>query len=447
MLGYTVVRNRNIADLSNPALAADRSGGAEFADPDLVVPTQPTTTVAGTTPAATTTSPASTDPDGRGNVASIVSEIPLATDEAGGDEPDATDAVAAPDAADAAPSGTFPDADPDARNFLITGADNGSCVAEDSLTAGSFGDRENSGERSDTILLVRVDPSANRVAMLSFPRDLWVELAGSGNMQRINAAYERDNPQRLADTIFENFEIPIDHYIQVDFCAFKTLVDSVGGVAIPFEFPARDTRSGLLVEDTGCVTLDGDQALAYVRSRHYEYEDPAGSGEWSQDPSSDLGRISRQQDFLRRLLATLLDSGLDPDVARGLIRVGTDYVVTDRDLTPARMLEFAGVMRDVDPAEITSYQIEAEGRTINGNAVLLPRIEGDNMQRVLALFRGDISLADAPVQQFEETTTAPPRGNASGFAGRNPLSSPDSEPQVGPDEVQYGIVPPRDVTC
>ncbi len=145
--------------------------------------------------------------------------------------PEAT-AVPAP-ATTTAP--TFPPADPEAQNFLITGADNNSCVDPDSPYAGAFGDRTNFGERSDTIMVWRVDPSTDQVAVLSFPRDLYVTVDG-GSKARINSAYRRDDPSRLQDTIFLNFQIPIDHYIQVDFCAFKRLVDGVGGVKVPFEY-------------------------------------------------------------------------------------------------------------------------------------------------------------------------------------------------------------------
>ena len=77
----------------------------------------------------------------------------------------------------------------------------------------------------------------DRVAVLSFPRDLYVKIAGSNSKSRINSAYRRDDPQRLINTIYENFGIGIDHFIQVDFCAFKTLVDAVGGVTVPFDLP------------------------------------------------------------------------------------------------------------------------------------------------------------------------------------------------------------------
>ena len=332
------------------------------------------------------------------------------------------------------------------------------------------------GERSDTIMVLRVDPDADRVAVLSFPRDLYVDVAGSGSKSRINSAYRRDEPQRLIDTIFENFGVRIDHYIQVDFCAFKTLVDAVGGVAVPFEFPARDDNTGLNVNATGCFTFDGEHALAYVRSRHYQYEDPPGSGDFQEDPSSDLGRISRQQDFIRRTLSSILDEGpLNPRVARGLIRAATEYVVTDRDLTAAKVLEFAGVMNDVDPESILTYQIEASNRNVNGAAVLVPNTDGENMQAILAMFRGETSLADAPTQVFDDTTTAVPRGSTTTTVAApadasapnesstvstvatttssTTVPAPDevtvdsSIPADGPQENQVGIVPPRDVTC
>ena len=129
----------------------------------------------------------------------------------------------------AAPAETFPPADPEAQNFLITGADNNSCIDPDSPYAKAFGDRSTMGERSDTVMVMRVDPSTKRAAVLSFPRDLWVTIAGRNNKNRINDAYVRNDPTRLIETIALNFGVPIDHFIQIDFCAFKTIVDSVDG--------------------------------------------------------------------------------------------------------------------------------------------------------------------------------------------------------------------------
>jgi LCP family protein required for cell wall assembly len=409
--GYVVVRNREVVHITNPAEAA-----------------------AASTTTAVAPGPTSTAAPGQ----------------------------TAPPVAATAPPETFPPADPAAKNFLLTGADNGACVDPNSPYAPAFGDAESGrvGERSDTIMVFRVDPAADRVAVLSFPRDLYVKISGSNSRSRINSAYRRDDPQRLINTIYENFGIGIDHYIQVDFCTFKTLVDAVGGVTVPFQYPARDPNTGLNVPTTGCFTFDGDHALAYVRSRHYEYEDPPGSGNWKTDGTSDLGRISRQQDFLRRTLSSVLAKGfLNPSVARGMISAATGgNVVTDNTLTLAKLMEFAGVLRDVKPDSIPSYQIEAVGRKVSGASVLEPRIDGDNMQAVLAMFRGETSLADAPVQSFETTTVAPtaPPASAPGSTPATDATTPATEaappdtsaaPASGPAENNIGIVPPRDVDC
>jgi LCP family protein required for cell wall assembly len=349
------------------------------------------------------------------------------------------------------PAVTFPEAEPQARNFLVTGADNNACVDPDSPYAPAFGDRSGLGERSDTIMMWRVNPATSQVAVLSFPRDLFVQIAGSSRSGRINEAYERDNPQQLVDTIYQNFGILTDHFVQVDFCAFQTLVDAVDGVAVPFTTPVRDPNTGLNVPEAGCFTFSGDHALAYVRSRKLEYQLP--DGEWERDGTSDLGRISRQQDFLRRTVTRLLDKGaLDPDVASGLIKTLTEYIVTDEALTTSKMLEFAGVLSRVDPTTITSYQIEANPRTIQGNAVLVPSIDGDNMQAILSVFRGEATLADIPEQVFATTVpagAAPAPSVPPAPAGSDTTTAAPGTtvPTVVADENTFGVVPDKNVTC
>jgi LCP family protein required for cell wall assembly len=368
------------------------------------------------------------------------------------------------------PSSTVADqplvlAEPDAANFLVVGADNGDC-GDDPLIE----DRSDLGERSDTIMVWRANPKTNELAVLSFPRDLYVEFP-SGRRNRINAAFKRDDPSELQEVLNLNFGVQIDHYIQIDFCAFRRLVQAVGGVEIPFQYPARDKPSNgnpplFLVEQTGCVNLDGDTALAYVRSRHYQYEDPAGSGNWVSDPTSDFGRISRQQDFLRRVLAKVIDNGLyDPDVARALITANSDYIVTDPDLTLRRELEFANSLKNFDPGAVTTYRIDSTSKTLSDGAqVEIPQISGDNMQAILAIFRGEATLASAPEQQLATTTTiageaAPPATEPTGdqsVSAEASLSadatSPDPAagttlPAVSAEENNVGIAPDRSVTC
>jgi LCP family protein required for cell wall assembly len=352
----------------------------------------------------------------------------------------------APPAETAAPPETFPQAEPDAKNFLITGADNNSCIDPDSPYAPAFGDRTGLGERSDTIMMWRVNPTTSQVAVLSFPRDLFVNIAGTSRQGRINEAYQRDAPQKLIDTIYQNFGINTDHFVQVDFCAFRTLVNAVGGVAVPFDTPVRDTNTGLDVPVAGCFTFDGDHALAYARSRKLQFIDE--NGEWQRDGTSDLGRISRQQDFLRRTVSRLLAKGAyNPDVAGGLIETSTEYIVTDDNLTPGKMLEFAGVLSGVDPTQITTYQITATPRTIQGNAVLVPSIGGDNMQAVLSVFRGEATLGNAPVQVIVAAPTTDDPSTDPTPSATTPESATVTLPNVQADENEFGFVPDKNISC
>ncbi len=362
------------------------------------------------------------------------------------------------------PVETFPPAEPGARNILITGADNNACLDPDSPYALAFGDRAGLGERSDTIMMWRVNPATNQVAVLSFPRDLWLKIDGRSSKGRINEAYERDDPQRLINTIRQNFGIETDHFVQVDFCAFKELVDAVDGVAVPFDTPVRDGATGLVVPEPGCFTFSGEHALAYVRSRKMEYltED----GRWERDGTSDLGRISRQQDFIRRVGDQLLSNVFSPDVVRSLFDVSREYIVTDDELTLDKILQFAGVLQNSDPAAITTYQIEARGTTIQGNSVLEPRLGGDNMQAVLQLFRGEVTLADRPEQLIDLTTGQ--SGTITAPATTVPVLDPDiatttttvpdsvpstepapfdTVPEVETEDIVYGVVPDSNISC
>ena len=362
------------------------------------------------------------------------------------------------------PPETFPPADPQAMNFLITGADNNACIDPNSPWASAADPaREQIGNRSDTIMVMRVDPVSKAAAVLSFPRDLWVKIPGRGK-NRINSAYTKSEYTLLAQTLYDNFGIVIDHYVQVDFCAFKTIVDAVGGVSVPFDTPIRDPRVNLEILNPGCHAFSGDEALAYVRSRHLEYQD--ATGKWRQDPFSDLGRISRQQDFLRRVLKAALDKGVyNPSVARGLIETAQKYVVVDEGLSINGILEFVGVLRDIQPIDINTYQIEVGRLIVSGQDVLEPQIKGDNMRAILAIFRGEAPLVGAPEQVFESTTTSvgtsstidrSGTGGSTSTTGRNTTTTrpPNTTTTVvpvptstNPEEIVKGIVPPKDVQC
>ena len=363
------------------------------------------------------------------------------------------------------PTATQPDGTPDqttevtlvagpvdmtARNFLITGSDNGACVDPDSPYADAFGNRSGLGERADTIMILRLDPITNASAVLSFPRDLWVKIAGRSSSSRINSAFNRDDPNTLVETIWNNFGVPVDHYVNVDFCAFKQIVDAVGGVRVPFATGIRDRNTGLLIEDPGCHTFLGEEGLAYVRSRKLQYFDE-DSRKWREDPAADRGRISRQQDFLRRALQKALDVGAgSPTVAKQLIDAGLEFVILDDQLTPGKLLELAQAMRDLDPNTMKTYQIEGTGKMINGNSVIEPNIKSESMKAVLAVFKGEARLVDAPPQLVEDptsttTTTRAPSGSTTSVTGTT--TSTTTLPPVFVESDEIGVLPTDDPAC
>ena len=113
-------------------------------------------------------------------------------------------------------------------------------------------------------------------------------------------------------------------------------------------------------------------------------------GTWQTDPLSDLGRISRQQDFLLRLLEEWRQLGpTDVGAARALITTMQEHVVVDTGLTIDRMLDIAGFVTTLDRDDVRSFTVEGTAANVGGQTVLIPKIEGDNMQAILALFRGD----------------------------------------------------------
>jgi LCP family protein required for cell wall assembly len=337
-----------------------------------------------------------------------------------------------------------------AKNFLITGSDNGACVDPDSPYAAAFGNRNGLGERADTIMILRLDPTTNAAAVLSFPRDMWVRIGGTKRMGRINSAFNADDPNTLILTIWDNFGILADHYVNIDFCAFKQIVDAVGGVRVPFATPVRDRHTNLLIETAGCHTFSGEEGLAYVRSRHFQYFDPKKK-EWVEDPASDRGRISRQQDFLRRAIQMALDkSAGSPAVAKQLIDAGIQNVILDANLTPGKLLELASAMKNLNPTTMRTYQVEGRGVDKSGQSVLEPLLKSDSMKAVLAVFQGKARLVDAPEQLFEvATTTVAPATTAApgGTSKPGATTTTSSLVPVYVDENTYGVLPPDDPAC
>lgn len=374
------------------------------------------------------------------------------------------------------PSAGTNESSPDlvAKNFLLTGSDNGACPDKGDGTLGGIGDRTAFGERSDTIMVLRVDPRSSKVMVLSFPRDLWVDIAGTTRQARINSAFDSKDPTRLIRTINDNFGVPIDHYVNVNLCAFKEIVDSVGGVKVPFLYRTKDERSGLREVGPGCIELRGSQALAYVRSRSgYRYFSDTKQS-WLSDPTGDIGRINRQQDFLRRSMQRALDRGTsNPATANALLNVALNRVITDDRLTPRDLLNLAQAMQNLNTNGVNSYTVEWSMRRIGEESVLIPVIDTDSMKQILSIFRGEATITDPMTEDATPSTNDPIEDAASNttidttsverrfaFLWPSPLltilmsdvatnddSSSTTVPAVSPRQERLGVFPPDDPAC
>lgn len=257
-------------------------------------------------------------------------------------------------------------------NYLIVGSDSRENLdPDDPVAAGAP-----AGQRADTIMVLHVGGDGAKI--LSVPRDLYVTLAETGGEQgKINAAYN-GGPPRLVQTVTDSLGIPIHRYMEVDFVSFGGLVDALGGVTINFPNPAFDTNSGLNVTETGPVELDGDQALAYVRSRQYT---EIINGQEVPDGSGDLGRIQRQQQFLTAVFGKLGDSRNPLTLMRSASNLA-DGLRIDDEMSLWDAMRLAWRIRGLEPVP---QELPVEPDRNEAGAVLI--LQEEQAQPVLDQFR------------------------------------------------------------
>lgn len=269
------------------------------------------------------------------------------------------------------------------RNVLIVGVDSAERLERGDPVR--FG-REGDVTLADVIMILRVDPETNQADLLSIPRDLWVRYPNSSDRARINQAIDRagGDPDLLIDTLDEYLEIPVHHYVQLDFAGFRQLVDAVGGVPMEFERPTRDQRTGLNIVEAGCVTLEPEQALAYARSRAYQ---ELIDGEWRTDPTGDLGRIERQQVFIRATIGRALGQGArNPGVFDRMLDAALASVTVDEVLTTGEIVDLARRFRSFDPDALHTYRLPVTADTVGAAEIV--RLAGAEAEPILAVFRG-----------------------------------------------------------
>ncbi|WP_379970858.1 LCP family protein [Ectobacillus sp. sgz5001026] len=208
--------------------------------------------------------------------------------------------------------------------------------------------------RTDSLIFLTVNPNTKQVTMVSLPRDSRVTIAGRNTKDKLNAAHAYGGEKMAIETVEQFLNVPVDHYIKIDFKGFKEIVNAVDGVTVdvPFDFKERsDVNWYKEIQFTkGPQQLNGEEALAYVRMR-------------KEDPSGDFGRTKRQ----RQMLAAVVSKLSSPssvfkinDVAKAI----GDNIKTDIDINDGLALyqKFAGF----DTSTISTLTLQGKDETING---------------------------------------------------------------------------------
>jgi LCP family protein required for cell wall assembly len=269
-------------------------------------------------------------------------------------------------------------------NILLLGSDSRTGLS--SSQQGQFGTNQDLGgsTRADTIMLVHLDADTSKTVVLSFPRDLWVNIPGHGT-DKINSAFEggveHGGPELMAHTVFALTHIPIDHYLYVDLNGFQQAVDKLGGVnmCIPSYYvntpgyleavdpsgatvSIRYTEVGHVADPytgldvlPGCQHLDGTQALAYVRARH----------NLPCSPIPDFARIGRQQQFMRALINQMLRPS-ELAKAPGLVGPVLSSLHRDSKFSAADLVYLVGQLRGVSTGAVQFRSVSGTNAVVDG---------------------------------------------------------------------------------
>lgn len=201
--------------------------------------------------------------------------------------------------------------------------------------------------RSDTIILVSIDPANDTAAMLSIPRDLWVMIPGYGE-SRINVAHFVGDSQHrpgggvglAKETVSQVLGVPVHYYVAVDFVGFERLIDAIGGVAIHVNPPVASFAAG-------SQHMDGATALRFARTR---------------SQGSDFDRVARQQQLLMAAADRVRSQDIPLSAAMRILRLADDTVRTDLSLQ--EMLALASIARRIDQGDIRRAMIDSSMTTM-----------------------------------------------------------------------------------
>jgi LCP family protein required for cell wall assembly len=293
-------------------------------------------------------------------------------------------------------------------NFLVVGSDTRAFTSGSRQLQQQFGNEAaNGGQRSDTMMVVRVDPNHSKTLVVSFPRDLWVRVPGLG-MSKINSAYNA-GPQRVIDVLHQDFDIKINHFIQVDFKSFQGVVNAIGTVPVYVPYAARDNLTGLYQPVAGCEQFGGADALAYVRARGLQYYSHREDRWVAADAVPDIDRIARQQQFIRKLAGIAVKRSLsNPLTANEIVNRVLENVTIDQGLSKSDILSFVDAFRSINPNDTGHVEFGTmpwmEGPNQDSQQVLYVR-EPD-ATRLVARLGGTINPASVAINGTAPNATS-----------------------------------------
>ena len=322
--------------------------------------------------------------------------------------------------------------------ILVIGSD--TRVGESSAAAKSFGSSSLvTGQRSDVVQLWRVTPSTKQIQIISIPRDTVVsmlppDVSQFGTFNRINSSYN-SGANQLVKTITANFGIPINHVVQVDFSGFQDSVQALGGIWLNFPYPVKDAYSGLNITTPGCQLLNGVQALAVARARHYEYYT---NGYWHTDGTSDFGRIQRQDVFLKSLI-TAAKSKVNPLTVNAFIGSVHEGVTIDDSFGFNQLIGLALTYHSFDPTNLQGQTLPTEAANGFGDLGDVLTVQQPEAEAMLVNIFGtslqtptnpppDASGNPNPPPPITPTTVAPASPSTPSGGSGTPSTTPTTIP-------------------
>jgi LCP family protein required for cell wall assembly len=290
-------------------------------------------------------------------------------------------------------------------DMLLVGSDSRAFVGDNSTLGNEIGNEADAGgQRSDVTMVARFVPATKTVTVMSIPRDLWVDIPGTvsgiSGMNRINAAFN-SGPDLLIQTIEQVLNIPINHYLAVNFPGFTGMVNALGGVDMDFPTPVKDSYTGLDVTTVGCQAINGVTSLQLVRSRHLYYQN--SYGDWEYDGLSDFSRIQRQDSFFRAVLAKVDASETNPFAINGFISAAVGNLTIDDTLTKGDLFHIAEEFKGLQSSHLITETLPTTSYVTSGGADVLLAAQPYADEMISAF--NQIGLPKPPPTT---TTTAPP---------------------------------------